>query len=239
MNQALKQRLVGTLVLGCLAIIFIPLLLDGEGISPAAIDTVAPPAPELSREDLPLPERPVIDADRLAETAIAPDAAVTSADTAPDSEDAAEALTPPEPLDSPDLDAPAADTAEAAQSPAAAQTATAATSSIALPVPADRVEAGAATADTTPSRDASGLPAAWTVRLGVFSNPGNADKLRACLIASGYKAYSRQQQGDSGSMTRVFVGPVATRAEATALGNQLKGKCELGENGIPVQYTAQ
>lgn len=196
MNQALKQRLVGTLVLGCLAIIFIPLLLDGEGLTPAVIETSIPPAPDLSYQELTPPERPVIEADSLATES--------------------------------------ADTSEAADAAASVDTST-----IALPVPADRIEAEASPADTTPQRGADGLPTGWTVRLGVFGTLANADKLRACLIASGYQAYSRQQQGDSGTLTRVFVGPVATRAEATALGNQLQGKCDLTENGIPVQYTQQ
>jgi len=192
LNQALKQRLVGTLVLGCLAIIFIPLLLDGEGLAPAAIQTGIPPAPDLSYPELPAPQRPVIVADNLAP------------------ELASELLT--EAVD---------------------------TSTIPLPVPADRIEADASPADTTPQRGADGLPESWTVRLGVFGTLANADKLRACLIASGYQAYSRQQQGDNGTLTRVFVGPVPTRAEAAALGNQLKGKCDLAENGLPVQYTQQ
>lgn len=41
----MKQRLVGTLVIGCLAIIFIPILLDGEGISPPAMTSTIPQAP--------------------------------------------------------------------------------------------------------------------------------------------------------------------------------------------------
>jgi len=216
LNQALKQRLVGTLVLGCLAIIFIPLLLDGEGVSPVGVDTRMPEAPALSYEPLPLPERPVIDADALS----AADAG--SAEFAAEIDaDGSAALTPPaEPLDEP--------------APAAAASASA---TIALPVPADRIEPGATAADSTPRLDASGLPESWTVRLGAFSNPGNADKLRACLIASGYQAYSRLQPADSGSLTHVFVGPQATRAEATALAGQLQGKCELTENGIAVRYT--
>jgi DedD protein len=228
LNQALKQRLVGTLVLGCLAIIFIPLILDGEGLTPAAIETTIPPAPDLSYQNLPQPERPLIEADSLAaDTAIAGDDIEGALDSEPDGE-AADA---PEP----EPETAALPPAEPAPEPDTA----AATADIPVPVPADRVESGANVADTTPQRGADGLPAGWTVRLGVFGNLANADKLRACLIASGFQAYSRQQQGDTGTLTRVFVGPVATRAEATALGNQLKGKCDLTENGIPVQYTLQ
>lgn len=232
MNQALKQRLVGTLVLGCLAIIFIPLILDGEGLTPAAIETAIPPAPDLSYRDLPQPERPLIEADSLAaDTVVAGDAegAVDG-----DAEGAADSTLEPETAALP----PAEPAAESGTAPADT-TANPDTAAIPLPVPADRVEAGASAADTTPQRGADGLPTGWTVRLGVFGNLANADKLRACLIASGFQAYSRQQQSETGTLTRVFVGPVATRAEATTLGNQLKGKCDLTENGIPVQYTQQ
>lgn len=59
----MKQRLVGTLVLGCLALIFIPLLLDGEGISPPLDSTPLPPEPQLPSINIAEPERPVILAD--------------------------------------------------------------------------------------------------------------------------------------------------------------------------------
>jgi DedD protein len=60
LNQAMKQRLVGAIVLGCLAIIFLPILLDGEGLSPPEMNIVIPAAPTFP-EPLELePERPVI-----------------------------------------------------------------------------------------------------------------------------------------------------------------------------------
>lgn len=228
MNQALKQRLVGTLVLGCLALIFIPLLLDGEGITPATIETTAPPAPDLSYRALPEPTPSATDTD------VADPAAVESSD--------ADALADTVATDTASLTnaAPAADTESDAGSdvePAvdtASEANTATTSnSIALPVPADRV--GTATTDTTPVRNADGLPLGWTTRVGAFSNRANAETLQACLILEGFKAYSRQQGGTE--VTRVYIGPVATRAEAVALGSNVVGKCGLTENGMPLEYT--
>lgn len=60
MNQAMKQRLVGTLVLGCLALIFIPLLLDGDGITPTSKITAMPVEPKLVLNDISAPQRPQI-----------------------------------------------------------------------------------------------------------------------------------------------------------------------------------
>lgn len=217
MNQATKQRLVGTLVLACLALIFIPLLLDGEGITPAGIETTPPPAPDISFRNLPEPVPPVIDADSLESGEQLPADDLVAGEAAAD-------LPPVQgPTDT--------STAEAeTETPT-----TAADTAIALPVPADRSDPAAT--DVTPQRGADGLPEAWTVRVGVFGNRANADTLQACLILEGYKAYSRQQAADTGNVTRVFVGPVATRAEATTLGAAVVGKCGLQESGIPLQYT--
>lgn len=59
----MKQRLVGALVVGCLALIIVPLLLDGDGITSSDVDTSIPPEPVISMDDLPEPVRPEIAAD--------------------------------------------------------------------------------------------------------------------------------------------------------------------------------
>ena len=64
----MKQRLVGTVVIGLLAIIFIPILLDGEGVSPPAMTTSIPEAPPLPVEPVIEQQRPQITADTLEET---------------------------------------------------------------------------------------------------------------------------------------------------------------------------
>jgi DedD protein len=63
----MKQRLVGAIVLGCLAIIFLPILLDGEGVSPPEMNIVIPAAPTFP-DPLELePQRPIVlsDTDEL------------------------------------------------------------------------------------------------------------------------------------------------------------------------------
>ena len=60
MNQAMKQRLVGAIVLGCLAIIFLPILLDGEGVSTPEMNIVIPAAPAFPEPLEVEPQRPVV-----------------------------------------------------------------------------------------------------------------------------------------------------------------------------------
>jgi cell division septation protein DedD len=228
----MKQRLVGTLVLGSLALILIPLLLDGEGVERPPLSTTTPPAPAFETTPIPAPERPAILADTL------------------DPDSAAPAQTPFATSDDTDVDADTDANADAAaELPAAnaersaagttAEPATAelATNTIVAP-PADAVtEAEAAgeiateTATDTaqsisePALDAAGLPEAWTIRLGSFGNRANADALVKRLVDAGHKAYIRPV----GTLSGVFVGPVLTRNEAVALQGELKTRFQIGD----------
>jgi DedD protein len=56
----MKQRLVGAIVLGCLAIIFLPILLDGEGVSTPEMNIVIPAAPAFPEPLEVEPQRPVV-----------------------------------------------------------------------------------------------------------------------------------------------------------------------------------
>lgn len=68
MNHRTKQRIVGTVVLLMLALIFLPFILDGDGDYQPALTGRIPemPAVEIMRE--PAPQRPQIDADRYPRT---------------------------------------------------------------------------------------------------------------------------------------------------------------------------
>jgi DedD protein len=65
LNEVIKQRLVGTILLGCLAIIFLPILLDGEGISQPEMNVRIPEAPPFPEPLQILPLRPAIISDTL------------------------------------------------------------------------------------------------------------------------------------------------------------------------------
>lgn len=219
MNVATKQRLVGTIVLVSLAMILIPLLLDGEGVEPppAAITQAVPPAPRVDMTPLPEPFRPPIVADNAApntdptasgtndEAALtdATAAALTEA-TAPDGPEAAE---PPALTDAPVSDANA------------------------LPEPESAPPAAEQVAVNAPQLDAQGLPGAWTVQMGMFSDKANAEALLARLLLANYKAYLRPQ---GGGLSGVFVGPVLTQAEATSLQREMQQ--EFGE-GLVTRFT--
>jgi len=84
--------------------------------------------------------------------------------------------------------------------------------------------------------DAQGLPYAWTLQLGAFSQRANAHRLRDQLRDKGYKAYV--QEFPSQGMVRVYVGPELLRDDAESLRERLKK--ELQQKDIYIRrYEAE
>lgn len=196
----MKQRLVGTLVLGSLALILIPLLLDGEGVERPPLSGNIPPAPILDTTPLPAATRPVIEADAFEAAVPEPIIAeeTVEADTTEAVADASPALVTTE----------AEATAQAASEPET--------------IPAS---------NDAPALDAAGLPEAWVVRVGVFGDKANAERLTARLEADNYKAFMRPVGVSNG----VYIGPVATRSEAAAIQQRLnaaRAGYQIGEPSV-------
>lgn len=128
-----------------------------------------------------------------------------------------------------------AETTPAASQPVA-RPATAAVTTQPLPPAPDsaRVEqapkpvapAPAATKPVAPAASAVG----FAVQLGAFGNAAEAGKLRDRVRAAGFSAFTETVSTDKGALTRVRVGPVASRADADALKAQLRAK--VGVDGI-------
>ena len=60
MNQGAKQRIVGTVVLLALALIFLPIIFDGQGSYEAPVTSRIPDTPIISILPEPVQSRPVI-----------------------------------------------------------------------------------------------------------------------------------------------------------------------------------
>lgn len=67
MKQATKQRIVGTIVLLALGLIFLPIIFDGQGSYQPSVTSRIPPAPEVPILPEPQPSRPQI---QIEETAL-------------------------------------------------------------------------------------------------------------------------------------------------------------------------
>ncbi|MFN3587234.1 MAG: SPOR domain-containing protein [Moraxellaceae bacterium] len=248
MEKAIKQRLLGGLVLAAGAALFLPLVLDGAGS-----DLVMPPPP--APPVLPAPESlaPALEAE-----VAAAEQAVAAAQSLPDeAQREGEPAAPPEAL----LAAPAtsAVVAPPAQAQAQAQ-ARAEQERLArekAAADAERLEkerqarlaaeararadaeqkardaaAKAAVAKPAPAPAAApavaaDLPQAWVVQVASLSTRDKADALAQRLRQKGYRAMVRGQEG----AWKVLVGPELNRAVADTIKQKLADDSELRLSG--------
>lgn len=229
MDAALKQRLIGATVLVALAVIFLPMLIDG---------------PEAEREaeseqlslDLPTrPDRPMETREIALQPAPLPTPVVPAAgsDVLPvvdtGTEQRVDALSG-EPVGAgSDPVAATSSSASAASAPAAARTdATppAATASTSSALPAMPRPAATAPVSTRPAAATSAAPAPtpalptataggrYAVNVGSYANVANAENLLARLKNAGIAAYSESVNLEGRPVRRVRLGPFAQRSEA-------------------------
>jgi DedD protein len=222
MNQALKQRLVGALVLVALAVIFLPSLFNGG--RPKPIDMMQGIAPMPAAEPPLVVEEPVHPQGLPAEEPGKGNAkdmfALDNADSkVPGQPPAPEAA--PAPAAAPEAPATAPETAaDKAPETAAQPVAVEKTSGkqvdarVVVPAlpPAVAVSNASAPAGDPPALKSNGLPQAWALQVGVFSDKSKADALKASLQAKGYRAFTRTQIHDQKIVTRVLIGPEAQQS---------------------------
>jgi cell division septation protein DedD len=197
MDSALKQRLVGAGVLVALAVIFLPMLVQGPAPDSGVADVplAVPEAPQAGFEtrDLPLvapeatPEGGALGMEPAAQPSqVLPQPAVQEP----------EALPEPEPETEP------------AQEPA--QPAVPAPRSVSSPEPRASPVGGAT---MYPAATAAGD---YAVSFGSFSTIAAADSVVASLRAMHLPGYREAAQVDGKTLQRVRIGPLATHAEAEA-----------------------
>ena len=189
-----------------LALIFLPIIFDGQGSYQVPITSRIPDPPAVAVLPEPIQTRPVIVADTLPDPVIEeedepeqtdPDTAVSSVD----------ASTEPE-----------TDTGSASESE---------------PEVAISTSEPVFSRDP-PQLGADGLPQGWAVRLGSFSDAANAANLVQRLQDAGYRAYTRAISSAQGSLTGVFVGPWLDRARVDDYQRQLQEQFQLA--GMIVRY---
>lgn len=178
MNTALQNRLVGTVIIVALAVIFLPDLLDGKKQTKQDIQVNIPKVPE----GLTMQAPRTIDVAALSEQAQAPENIVM--ETAVDDEPSTE-LTP-----SSSTDTVATQPEVNSTSNNRSQTQNASLENQTQLLFAD-------------PKDSAG----WVVQLGSFRHQKNVRELMNVLEKAGYRTFSRPVQTPSGELTKVFVGP--------------------------------
>jgi len=222
MDDALKRRLTGAVVLVSLAVIFVPMLVEEEPVlSPSIRESNIPVRPPPVLID-PESRRPPPPAPRDAGTAdAAPDAAADLSLPAP--EKAADTSVVAEVPPAPPSPAPEAAPPEPVQkrvteTPPPAEPAPAVTA----PEPPKAPEKPAAAVEK-----ASKPPSGWVVQVGTFADKGNAERTLERLRTGGYDSFIEEIRVSGKVMHRVRVGPEIQRDRAEAQRAEILTKFKL------------
>ncbi len=217
-TDSLKQRLVGGATLLVVAVIAWFWLLSADSpIDPVARESQIPAAPDIKPFTVPEPSAP---------------AGIEPIGSERDSQPVAQPVQPavkaaPVPL-------PASAPKIASPKPQPLREAASATK--AVPKVDTKVEKSSKLVAETFQLDQHGLPIAWVVQVGLFSTQTSADKIKATLLAKGFKAYSEPFKSDKANGIKVFVGPKLSRERADA---QKKAIDQLLKtNSMVVRFTA-
>lgn len=215
MNPGLKQRLVGAVVLVALAVIFLPMLLPGNGGSTMPVfGSNVPSAPGTRFEPIEIPLQ-------------LPPAAPQTEVTVVDQPQPGDVASNEKPQQTPPV-APAAAPAESTPLPAP----TPMVQQALPPKPTVQQPSSAATPVVTAS--APRAPAeAWAVQLGSFSSSVNAITLQEKARKAGFRAYVEKVKGEQGSSYRVRIGPESSRERADALRARVQEKLKMSGMVVP------
>ena len=216
MNDILKQRLVGALILVALGVVFWPIIFVEPGSQPAEEQRRMPPRPQVDSSPIEPPDQ----------VGLRPTIAVAARQDIAEVE-GAEPEPEPEPEPAPETIASAlpqvgTDPAPSAPVPAAAE-----------PVqPAD-----VPTRSTAPEKlalDKQGVPIAWILQVASVSAADKAEQLRQQLLAKDRKAYTRKIRSNGKELYRVYVGPKFERAQLERLKTDIDR--EFGVSSMIVRY---
>lgn len=224
-GHLLKRRLLGAAVLVALAVIFLPLVLDGSG-SESRFRRV-----EQLRVE---PPRIIEGGTRITQT-------TTPASATPGST-ASEPAAPTPPVAAPSVSQPTVPaTAPTPASPPIPASPPTPASSTSAPTSASRPATVPVPAiPASNSADSSAVEAedaalqAWIIQAGSFSDQANAMVVRDQLRNNGHPAFVTLIETGSGAFYRVNVGPLSDRDEAQRVEQRVEQ--ELGNDSIIKRY---
>ncbi|WOX06305.1 SPOR domain-containing protein [Microbulbifer pacificus] len=199
LNDGVKQRIVGALVLVALAVIFLPSLFDREGARYVDVTSQIPPAPDIKPITISEPE-PVANIDPAppVNEVFQPEYVEQKA-PAPDPE---QISLEPEPLE-PEANVAAQPAPTAKDSAAQALAANKPAADKQPQLPAEETQL-----------DDKGLPEGWVIQVAAYKDVDSAERVRGKLLDAGFRAYTRAVDTPKGRFVRVFVGPKLSRTDA-------------------------
>ncbi len=194
MERALKERIIGAVILVVIVVSVVPIFLDG----PPEEGEVTSKRVLLPGQDGQESKTVVLNRER---TEPIPLANESQAETRPVDNEEVAAPTEAAPLVVEQPSAPVKPPPQAETKP--------------------ETEKSPPASASVPTQSAASTTGMWAVQLGSFSSKENAEKLAADLRKQGYAAFLSQLQTNSGQLHRVRIGPQKDRESAEAMAARL------------------
>jgi DedD protein len=222
-----RRRLVGAATLALIAAIILPMVMDGEPVKPSQEIQVTIPDGGLVGGPVaaypePIPAVPFDDGAPEAESvpeveqAVRPVVPEPLAESPPPQAAVAPAPAPPAPASTPPAAPPAPKAPPAASPPADAP------APPSVPAPSAATDEGERARAILEGRDRQAAAASagreFVVQVGAFSDPEKASSRQLELAARGFKSFIEVADG----VSRVRIGPFASRSDAEAMLERLK-----------------
>ena len=212
MNEVLKQRLVGALILVALGIVFWPIIFVEPGEQGGAEEARIPPRPLVETTPVEAPDiaglRPSKEIEKQPEPADRK--LLTLAPEAP----------PVTGTGSNDKNAPRVAASELAPAPKSE------------PAPVEKRTRSEP--PVKPALDAEGIPITWILRVASVSSADKADQLRKDLLDMGHKAYAKKIRSNGKTLYRVYVGPKVEKARLQKIQGSIDSK--FGVSSLITRY---
>ncbi len=218
MEEKVKERIFGAVIVLALGVIFVPMMFDKKVSDKVAVDRHIPEAPAWAQsEELLLPS------ERLS-------ANMTNDAILPPTDNGAQPTTLPTPATMTPTDGtmPQPITLPAAISNATASMPSVESAPATTPTTAPAVKITPVTpAQTSSKKEVTSPLMAYSIQVGTFENHANAKKLASSLREAGYTAYVTDNISAGKVLKRVMVGPSSNRAEAQKTSAKLQQDFKL------------
>lgn len=207
MNDILKQRLVGALILVALGVVFWPIIFvePGARVEPGQVSMPPRPAVDTTPIEPPRPEQWRVTSETYEEQEQA---------TATDDETLTGVELSPEPAVEPEQGGEERVSVE--------------------PEPPAATVQARTSAPEAPALDVNGVPVAWSLQVATVSSADKAEDLRRQLLAMQEKAYVRKLERGDKDLYRVYVGPRFERAQLEQ--TRLRINARFGVESLIVRY---
>ncbi|MBY0266849.1 MAG: SPOR domain-containing protein [Burkholderiales bacterium] len=239
LKKRARRRLVGAVVLVTTVAVVLPMVLDSEPRPANQSINIQIPAQDagvIAKTPAPLkPAEPAAPAAEATKPETKPEAAPPVAAVAPKAEPKVEAKAKPESKPEVKAEAKPAETKVAETKPVetkAAETKATETKAPAKPAESKPAEIKPAKAETPKAKEVAKATGGFVIQVAALSDAAKAKELQAKIAGGGLKAYTEVVQTSKGPVTRVRVGPYASREAAEKARPQLQ-KLQLDGKVVP------